>query len=1010
MMNHFRRLGFAGFCCQLLLMSGLCWGQLPNPRLHTVYPCGGQVGTTAEVTIAGADLDEAAELIFSHSGITGTPKLTPATDISPARPIPNQFAVQIAADVPPGVYEVRVRGRFGLSSPRRFVVSATPELTCDNQNRSAETAMALPLDQAISARALANGVQFYKFSLEQGEKVTVECQTRALDSKMNPVMVVMDLSGNEIARARSASFEDAVLYFQAPLASQYLLSVRDAVFSGGNDYFYRLSLTKKPHLLTSHPRVIQRDTDPEVELLGWNLPGGQPIDGFDRPLESIRIKASSLVQMPRSPAAMPPRAASYPLDWIGVAWGDNGVPISNQIPLYWVDQPVFVESSTQDVVEVGVPSEISGRFLPHNETDEYRFAAKQGETIVVEAFSHRLGKTSDLILIVEQQVADGNGNVTWKNVAVHDDPSSRGGGVGPDFSTSTDDPGLSFQVPADGVYRISLKDQFGTYDRDPMSVYRLSIRKPQPDFRLVCHPFYGRVDNGNQIFGHALALRRGGRAHVQLEIQRLDGFNGSVTLDCQGLPPGIDFGPRVVPEGETTVHLVFHAAEDAPIEHGRIQITGQATIDAREVTHEATYGRVVWDTGNKTQTPAWFRRAGPLEISIIPEELAAVTVEAGDGQELVTSIGGKLSVPVQLIRRNGFVEPLKLVVQNLPGNLKPGDLTIDKEKNEGAFEIFVKDKNTAARVYEFFLKGDAKFQYSRNPQAAVRAEAELKRLTEMLTAATQRKAELEKESAAILESLKQIDARIEQARKMLEAEKKQVAEATAKLDLLAKAIQAAKPGSGQTIVPVILAAAEAHLNEQRAALEKNESLQAAEAGLKQVEQEKTNLMATIKSQADEKNALEARIQAVTAAQKSTQGELDNFKKQSMPQDRFAVAVSNPLRLRVVSAPFVIKPIEGATGNVESEIAVELQIERQFGFQDPVNISFQAPAGIQLEPVVIPQGQSTGTMRIKIGKECPAGSHPINLTAAAKFNNVDVQATASFPLQVNVPTAAEKAKP
>ena len=46
--------------------------QLPATQLSTVFPPGGQAGSSVEVTVQGSDLEEPARLDFSHSGITAT--------------------------------------------------------------------------------------------------------------------------------------------------------------------------------------------------------------------------------------------------------------------------------------------------------------------------------------------------------------------------------------------------------------------------------------------------------------------------------------------------------------------------------------------------------------------------------------------------------------------------------------------------------------------------------------------------------------------------------------------------------------------------------------------------------------------------------------------------------------------------------------------------------------------------------------------------------------------------
>src|SRR5262249_13577045 len=85
--------------------------QLPQARLNTVYPVAGRGGTTVDLWLGGGvDLDEASELYFSHPGISAVQKKAG----EPPQPVAGQFVVTIAADVPVGVYDVRVRGLYGL--------------------------------------------------------------------------------------------------------------------------------------------------------------------------------------------------------------------------------------------------------------------------------------------------------------------------------------------------------------------------------------------------------------------------------------------------------------------------------------------------------------------------------------------------------------------------------------------------------------------------------------------------------------------------------------------------------------------------------------------------------------------------------------------------------------------------------------------------------------------------------------------------------------------------------
>ena len=110
------------FLLMVLVGQGSLRAQLPVARLLTVFPPGGKVGSQFEVGLTGADLDEANQLHFSHAGITAKQKVVETNGLPGA----NKFLVTIAPGVPPGVYEARVVGRFGISNPRSFVVSDRP--------------------------------------------------------------------------------------------------------------------------------------------------------------------------------------------------------------------------------------------------------------------------------------------------------------------------------------------------------------------------------------------------------------------------------------------------------------------------------------------------------------------------------------------------------------------------------------------------------------------------------------------------------------------------------------------------------------------------------------------------------------------------------------------------------------------------------------------------------------------------------------------------------------------
>jgi len=117
------RFAFAAPVVMTLLAPAALQGQLPVARLTQLFPAGGQAGTQVEVTATGADLDEPLRLQFSHAGILATN--ANATNAG------GRFIVVIASNVPPGTYEARFVGKFGMSNPRAFLVGTLPEILAE---------------------------------------------------------------------------------------------------------------------------------------------------------------------------------------------------------------------------------------------------------------------------------------------------------------------------------------------------------------------------------------------------------------------------------------------------------------------------------------------------------------------------------------------------------------------------------------------------------------------------------------------------------------------------------------------------------------------------------------------------------------------------------------------------------------------------------------------------------------------------------------------------------------
>ena len=192
-------------CGAACLFNTALHAQLPTTQMTSLSPPGGKVGTTVDVTITGVDLDDADRVLFSHPGITAAAKIADANEfVKTPKPVPGAFQIKIAADVPPGIYEARIVSRYGVSNPRAFAVGTVDEVVKIAGNNVPEKAQELPLGPILNGRADPNTRDYYKFTLQAGQRVLMECVAKPLDSRMDATLALFGPDGKEVARDRKS--------------------------------------------------------------------------------------------------------------------------------------------------------------------------------------------------------------------------------------------------------------------------------------------------------------------------------------------------------------------------------------------------------------------------------------------------------------------------------------------------------------------------------------------------------------------------------------------------------------------------------------------------------------------------------------------------------------------------------------------------------------------------------------------------------------------------------------
>ena len=582
--SRIRTLAFAllaGFAA--LLASTPAFAQrltsLPQTKLKALSVAGGKAGSSFDVKVTSGDqLNDLNKMVFNHSGITATPKTT--TKAGKTTPVANTFTVKIAKTVPTGLYDVRVAGKFGLSNPRTFVVGSRDEIVEKEPNDDESKATPIPLNSTVNAAVIARSeVDFYKFDAKQGQTVIVDCRAKRIDSRMSPVLEVFGPDGRRLAYARNGYRDDPIVQLSIPADGTYLVKTYDFTYQYGAEYFYRLSIHTGPHIEFVLPPAGVKGTKGKFTLYGHNLPGGKPskqvVNGRRLQQLDVQIDIPSERTLQAAENLKPHEAGVDTFSYVLKSPAGD----SNPYPIYFAEAPVIREKEPNDdpkqAQQIKLPVEVAGQFQAEGDIDTYTFTAKAKEVYYIDVFSQRLGTLADPYLKVEQ-ITKTKAGERVRTLTSSDDTNARVTNAA--LNTTTDDPTYQFKVPADGTYRVSVRDRYFEGRGNPRLIYRLSIRKPTPDFRVVALPMTpGRGRNQPGTDG-ILALRKGENLIARVFLFRQDGFNGDVNLSVEGLPKGVTCPGAGIGAGQNDAFLIFTANEKAANWSGLIRVVAKAEL------------------------------------------------------------------------------------------------------------------------------------------------------------------------------------------------------------------------------------------------------------------------------------------------------------------------------------------------------------------------------------------------------------------------------------------------
>jgi len=597
----------------VILALGCTVQAQPGPHLAYVYPAGGRVGTTFQITVGGQFLQTASNAFVTGPGIDATVldhrrpmnqkefsemrdrlkvlqeifqasrKANPGTNVwttaeaqererlrgkilknppnrtaNPAMIDTVTIRISIATNASPGEHEIRLTTPNALSNPLRFCISTLPEVY-----RPAAKPANPDLDkylERLGGRPAPVGTPKNEARISLPAIVNGQIMPGGVDRYRFVAKHGQQLVIAASARSLIPYLADAVPGWFEPVLTVYDAKGKEVV-SGG-----RFHLQPDPvvhfeaprdgeYTVEIHDSIFRGREDFVYRLAVGELPfvtGIFPLGGRLGEKTAITLTGWNL----------PEKKLSRENDSVGLATltGNffNEVPFAvDDLPEYFEREPDNSLTRTQMVI---LPVIVNGHIARPGEHDVFKFTGRAGQQVVVEVCARRLDSPLDSFL----RLTDADG----KQLAFNDDFEDKGSGL----NTHHADSYLTTTLPVDGTYFVHLTDTQG--QGGPEFAYRLRVSGPRPDFAL-------------RIVPSSLSLRAGMSAPVTVFALRRDGFTNAIDLDLKDKSGGFSLSGARIPSGQDKAQFTLKAPSqptDVPV---AIILTGRGKMDGKTLVHQA---------------------------------------------------------------------------------------------------------------------------------------------------------------------------------------------------------------------------------------------------------------------------------------------------------------------------------------------------------------------------------------------------------------------------------------
>ena len=586
-----------------------------GPHLAYVYPAGGKVGTTFQITVGGQFLAAVSNAFITGLGVTATVlehhrpmgqkefkelrdrlnvlqdkfqaarKRNPGTNVWTAADAterdqirtdifknpPNRNAnpamidtviikIYVAANAMPSDREIRLATPNGLSNPLRFCVRTMPEI-------AKPAAKAVNPDFAkyaekIGAHPAPAGTPKYEARISLPVFINGQIMPGGVDryrfTAARGQQLVIAASARSLipylADAVPGWFESVLTIYDAK--GKELASAERFHFQPDPVIHFEVPFDGE-YTVEIHDSIFRGREDFVYRLAIGELPfvtGIFPLGGQVGKATSIALTGWNL---PRK---------TFLANHVDAQNGITALvgEFINAVPFAVDDLPECFErkpnQSVKNAQKVTLPCVVNGHISQPGERAVFQFAGHADQQIVAEIYARRLGSPLDSFL----QLTDADG----KQLAFNDDFEDKGSGL----NTHHADSYLTATLPADGTYFIHLTDTQGKGGSD--FAFRLRLSEPQPDFAL-------------RVVPSSLSLRADMSGTVTVFALRRDGFTNAINFDLKEAPLGFSLSGARLAAGQDKAQFTVKALEQSSGKIIGITIEGHALVGGKLLTRKA---------------------------------------------------------------------------------------------------------------------------------------------------------------------------------------------------------------------------------------------------------------------------------------------------------------------------------------------------------------------------------------------------------------------------------------